>query len=385
MKARLLAELVLIAGFGAGGADAPAQSPPARQVTKVVGEGQKLLLMSDGTLLGSRPRSAALVAIALPGKAVDVAAGYDTFYALLDDGTVRAWGQGDEGQLGIGPSVTSSETPVKVSGLAGVVQIVAMADVALALLKDGTVRAWGSRAYGMVGDGLDPHRYLEQGPNAPFPVRVPNVSGITKLAAGGGFVLALGSNGRVFSWGSNQFGALGRPPRQELPMDAVGEIPGLTDVIMVAGGNVVATALKKDGTVWVWGSNSNAQFGNGEQTGAPSMDSGYELVPQRVPGVTNVVAISLGHTGRHTLVLLKDGTLRGWGNTDWGQIGAGVSNMFQEKPVIPRITGVKAVFAVGNNSFAVRTDGTFWGWGSGDPREWPFQKNTKVPTLLVLP
>jgi len=71
-------------------------------------------------------------------------------------------------------------------------------------------------------------------------------------------------------------------------------------------------------------------------------------------------AISLGITGRHTLVLLKDGTLRGWGNTDWGQIGAGVSGTFQPKPVTPKITGVKAVFAAGNNSFAARTDNTFW-------------------------
>jgi hypothetical protein len=44
---------------------------------------------------------------------------------------------------------------------------------------------------------------------------------------------------------------------------------------------------------------------------------------------------------------------------------------------------VKFVFAVGNNTFAVKTDGSFWGWGTGD-RNWPFQVNQKVPTVIDL-
>ena len=97
------------------------------------------------------------------------------------------------------------------------------------------------------------------------------------------------------------------------------------------------------------------------------------------------MAISAGLAGRHVLVLLKDGTLRGWGNTDWGQLGAGMTATFQLSPVTPRITGVKAVIAAGNSSFAVKADGSFWGWGTGDRGRWPFQVNTKVPTAITLP
>ena len=73
------------------------------------------------------------------------------------------------------------------------------------------------------------------------------------------------------------------------------------------------------------------------------------------------------------------------GATDFGRLGAGVSATFQLSPVSPKLTGVKAVFAVGNSSFAVRNDGTFWGWGTGDKGRWPFPAWTKVPTPITLP
>jgi alpha-tubulin suppressor-like RCC1 family protein len=48
-------------------------------------------------ITGQRMRASSLVAIALPGKAVDIAAGDHSSYALLDDGTVVAWGRADSG------------------------------------------------------------------------------------------------------------------------------------------------------------------------------------------------------------------------------------------------------------------------------------------------
>ena len=114
------------------------------------------------------------------------------------------------------------------------------------------------------------------------------------------------------------------------------------------------------------------------------MTSGFELVPQRVPGISGVTALTVGLIGRHTLVLLKDGTLRGWGNTDWGQIGAGAAATFQPTPVIPKITGVKTILAAGNHSFAVKSDGSVWGWGQGGPRSWPLKANTPLPVQLEL-
>jgi hypothetical protein len=379
-------------------------------VLAVAGERFKVVLKGDGTMVGWGNFSdgqlatqggvekasewiSRQVTIALPRKAVGIAAGENTSYAVLDDGTVMAWGRGENGQLGNGPAgttgklpngMTGSFAPVRVSGLGDIIQIAAAGDSALALRKDGTVWAWGGRGAGVIGDGLHPKRYGESGPPALVPVRVPGVSGITQISTSGVHAMALTSDGRVLTWGTNTHGALGREPRRELPIDEAGEVPGLTDVVVALAGQGVSTALKKDGTVWVWGANWHGQFGNGERTDPPGMDHGWELSPRPVPGIANVVGIAVGLTGRHTLVVLRDGTLRGWGNTDWGQIGAGVSGQFQPTPVTPRISGVAAVFAAGNNSFAVKTDGSLWMWGGGGPREWPLTVNTKTPVPWAL-
>jgi CO/xanthine dehydrogenase FAD-binding subunit len=247
----------------------------ATSVAKIVGELHKLLLGTDGQVvgwgafddgqLGAAGGSSSLdagfnlpVPIPLPGRATDVAAGEGTSYALLADGTVVAWGRADAGQLGnellssrdsSKPFKNGSASPVRVAGLADVVQIAAAGGSALALHRDGSVSAWGSRGAGVVGDGLHPKRHGESGPPATTPVRVPGVSGVVQLSTSGAHALALTGDGRVLSWGSNHYGALGRPPRQELPMDQAAEVPGLADVIAVAAGLGVSTALKKDGTV----------------------------------------------------------------------------------------------------------------------------------------
>lgn len=390
-----------------------AQAPPGEPaaIVKITGDAHKLLLRADGSVAGwgrvnhgqlgpladitpsPRMQSTSLVAIALPGRAVDIAAGENSSFALLEDGTVVAWGRADSGALGLGPvqapilrsSTASSEyrgieTPTRIAGLEDVASIAATGAAGYAVLRDGTVRAWGE---GPIGDGRAPSAYggppRNNGP-ALRPMPVPSLDGVAGVSAGGGVVLALMRDGRVFSWGSNFYGALGRPPRIELSLDSPGEVPGLADVVQVVAGAGVSTALKKDGTVWVWGSNWQQQFGFPAPTDQPGPARGWVLEPQQVPGLTGVTAIAVGLKGRHTMALLTDGTLRVWGNQDWGQAGTGAGPGYHPRPLTPKIAGVAAVFAAGNNSFAVRRDGTLWAWGAGGPGEFPLTSNVRVPT-----
>jgi alpha-tubulin suppressor-like RCC1 family protein len=374
-----------------------AQSPPIH-VVKVVGDAHVLALTSDGTVVGwgrwnhgqlgpiaalstsgfwtSRPAS-----IDLPGKAIDVAAGENTSYALMDDGSVWAWGDGRWGELGTGPKPnlpllahsTSAmeyrgvERPVRVA-VDNVAKISASGGVAFAVLRDRSVRQWPRR-------GSD-------GSSTFLPVPVPGLDGIVQVAPGWSHVLALDGDGRVLAWGNNRYGALGREPKEDKWNDEPTVVPGLGQVAAIAAAGDVSFALQRDGTVWVWGSNGQGQFGNGQRAGHPSANT--VSTPARVAGVSHAVWLTAATTGRHVVVLLEDGTLRAWGNTDFGQIGAGLTATFQLSPVTPKIAGVKAVFAVGNQTYAVKTDGTFWGWGTGDKERWPFQASTKVPTLLDL-
>ncbi len=401
----------LIAVLG-GVASAPrslsAQSAPA-PILKVVVAHHALALRADGTVIGwGRYRAgqlgeqpvltskrrfgvAAPVSIALPGKATDIAVGEDASYALLDNGTVYAWGSNSQGELGIGstdaPALPNGENgftaPQQVRGLQDVVQIGAMDHSAYALMRDGTMRAWGSRNAGVIGDGVVAPRWGEPVPPATSPVTVPGVHDVRHFSAAWAHVVALGTDGRLFAWGTNARGELGTGEKSTSPIAHPVEMARVQDVVSVVAGSAVTGFLKRDGTVWMVGSTVGGLFGiPEEQTEA---NDGWSATPRAVPGVRNAVALTMSYVGRHAIALLKDGTLRGWGNSDWGQVGNGVGGFFVWTPVIPKISGVTSVWATGNNSFAVTRDGGFWIWGGELGGTGVLAANQKLPVRFPLP
>jgi alpha-tubulin suppressor-like RCC1 family protein len=73
---------------------------------------------------------------------------------------------------------------------------------------------------------------------------------------------------------------------------------------------------------------------------------------------------------QHALGLKTDGTVLGWGYDNWGQLGRGTTSGTAQAPaVIGSFSGVVSVSANGSQngatSFAVKSDGTVWGWGQG--------------------
>ena len=90
----------------------------------------------------------------MPGlsTAIGVAAGHYHSLALMADGTVRAWGYNGNGQLGDG-TTTNRPRPVTVKALSGVVQVAGGRDLSLALKSDGAVWTWGLNSSGELGNG----------------------------------------------------------------------------------------------------------------------------------------------------------------------------------------------------------------------------------------
>lgn len=188
-----------------------AQAPQPAGLIRDVASGQFVLVVKpDGSVIawGHMPGGNLLApaGVDLPGKALRVAAGESTAYALLEDGTVVAWGENDEGQLGNGASGANRElgrypkpsiTPVRVTGLADVVDIEAGRKHALALGKDGTVWAWGTRDEGALGGGDTKPAGSLRVVSALAPVAVPGLEGITQIAAGPTHNLALTRDGHV--------------------------------------------------------------------------------------------------------------------------------------------------------------------------------------------
>ena len=276
------------------------------------------------------------------GEVATAAGGMYHGLALLADGTVRAWGDNYSGQLGDGTR-TPRATSASVSGLSGVAAIAGGGDHGLALLLDGTVRAWGYDCCGQLGDGSTTDRLTS--------VPVGGLSGVVAIAGGFAHSLALLADGTVRAWGSNSAGQLG----DGTTITRLTPVPvsGLSGVVAIAAGNSHSLALLADGTVRAWGSNSAGQLGDGTTI--------TRLTPVPVSALGGVVAIAGG--GHHSLVLLPDGTVRAWGQNNSGQLGDGTTiNRLTPVPVSD-LGGVVAIAGGGYHSLALLTDGSVRAWG----------------------
>ena len=236
------------------------------------------------------------------------------YLALLENGTVWAWGRNRDGQLGDGTQ-TDRHAPVQVIGLSGITRISAGFSASLALRSDGTVWVWGFTAAGAAGNGLDPNSASDPEWRRSIPTQVLHLDRVVAIAAGDNHNMALREDGTVWSWGKgdlgqNGTGAAGLTRRQTLP----GQIFGLDHVIAIdTNGTSSAFALKSDGTVWAWGNNASGQLG--------VSGISYSAVPIQVPDLSDIVAISAGFD--HVLAMRRDGTVLGWGSNRGGQLGDG--------------------------------------------------------------
>lgn len=345
-------------GTSGGRTSIPARLQSLSGIRSVVGVHTNLALQADGTvwawginvngLLGTGNTSYFNASPAkvsgLSGVKALVAAP-ESNYAVLHDGTVRAWGRNNYGQLGNGTTV-DSPVPVAVAGLGDVTAIASTWITTYALLADGTVRAWGYG--GALGNG--------QSADSLVPVPVTGLSGVKALAAlGSSNAYALMEDGTVRSWGSNGSGQLGNGTntRSLAPV----EVSGLTGVTSLATMNGAAFALHSDGTVSAWGRNNIGQLANGTTANSN--------VPVKVSALNGVKALTTSDS--NVYAILDDGTVRAWGTNSQGQLGNG-STESSLVPVVVKGLGnvaeISTASSLEGTIFARLTDGTVRAWGS---------------------
>lgn len=186
---------------------------------------------------------------------VQVGAGRLHSLVLLEDGSVLAWGHGPDGQLGDGSGSFLSSSPVEVSDITSAIQVSAGSRHSLALLDNGTIMAWGANNAGELGLGDNDER-LE-------PVAVPGISDAVHVSAGDRFTLAVLGNGTVMAWGSGSNGKLGHGTHSST--DSPVQVIGLDDAVAVSAGLDHSLALLENGTVMAWGSGDNGAHGLGDE------------------------------------------------------------------------------------------------------------------------
>jgi alpha-tubulin suppressor-like RCC1 family protein len=305
-----------------------------------------------------------------------VAAGGAFSLALLHNQTVRAWGNNSSGQLG-NDSTTNSPIPVPVCEVAEpscseahrlskVVAVAAGANFSLALLENGTVRAWGNNSSGQLGNDSTTNSRI------PVPVcaiaerpcsEAHYLSGVVAIAAGSNFSLALLKNGTVRAWGNNSSGQLGNDStinsRIPVPVCAIAETSCkeehyLGGASAIAAGASHSLALLAGGTERAWGNDSSGQLGNDSTTNSSipvPVCAIAETSCKEEHYLGGVTAIAAGRS--FSLALLKTDTAMSWGENAFGQLGTGNKTPSDVPVSVEGLTAPSSLTGGGFHSLAI--------------------------------
>eukprot|EP01061_Rhynchopus_euleeides_P003172 TRINITY_DN12446_c1_g1_i1.p1 TRINITY_DN12446_c1_g1~~TRINITY_DN12446_c1_g1_i1.p1 ORF type:complete len:563 (+),score=203.12 TRINITY_DN12446_c1_g1_i1:250-1938(+) len=185
---------------------------------------------------------------------------------------------------------------------------------------------------------------------------------VKKVAGQYKHYLTLLEDGRVFAWGSNNYGQLGCGDSATFPQDrhapvlvrtADGE--PLQNIVDVAVGKYHSAAVDAEGRVYTWGfGGRSVRFGAGHLLGYPATkgtflrfsphavplaefgpENGMEVESEANPfeegKSLNAKAVKVACGAVHTVVLDTAGRAWTWGYGDWGRLGHG-DNEDRTKP-----------------------------------------------------
>lgn len=245
--------------------------------------------------------------------------------------------------------VDGSTTSVEIdAGARDVVQISTLEGATLALAGDGRVWSWGMNPHGQLGR---PGHLSD-----PQPLAVGLPARIVRIAAGSSHALALDSEGAVWTWGANAAGQLGtgslepshRPLRVELP----------ARIRSIGAGDTHSLAVDDRGRCWGWGSN---QFGQLAQAVSAGSARGYHARPVRLALGFPVAHVDAGM--HYSVALTTAGEVHAWGWNGLGQLGV-EGGAASAKPVrIGGLSGIRQVSAGPGHVLAADDAARLYAWG----------------------
>jgi alpha-tubulin suppressor-like RCC1 family protein len=277
---------------------------------------------------------------------IDIAAGVYHSFLIRNSGIVTGWGDNTEGQLtnnldynDANGQFTGNWNDTAIGKLTSIKKISTNYLHTLAILSDDKITGWGANDEGQaVGTtGYNDSNYLFTGNWNNTPVS--NITGASGISAGAYHSLALLKNKTITGWGDNTSGqALGGN--------------NLTGIIGISAGGYHSLAIRNisGGMVTGWGDNDYLQSSRGNN-------------------LTGARIVSAGHL--HSFALLNNGRVTGWGWNDDGQV-AGVRNLNNASGIftgnwnntpVGQLTGVKSIHAGWFHTLALLENNKITGWG----------------------
>ena len=317
-------------------------------------------------LLISLPQQYAIAVGAEEPDAVEpaIGIGYGFYAALSAEGTVYAWGWNTKGQLGIATEeLDYSEYPRRIEASVKFKAIAVGREHILALDTDGTVWSWGANERGQLGHD----EYRPGNKTEPTFIRFPaDTAEIVEIAVSEQTSYALTADGKLFAWGSNDNGRLGIYS-QDAHVEYVTEPelnPHLPRVSHIIASEQTVSAIASDGRLWMWGLTDHGQAGSAEV-------STLFLPTCKSPSV-EYRALDVASGDTHTSFLRSDGEIISFGQNTNGQFGNGER---AQEDMILALTSlatfseevtVTSIAAGRRHMLALTEDGRLFTWGNND-------------------
>lgn len=258
--------------------------------------------------------------------AASLAVGEAHSCVLTTTGTVRCWGEGDDGRLGYGDTndIGIVDTPA-VNGnvpLGGKATAIAAGDQhTCAILTNRKVRCWGYGFAGRLGYADEDNIGDNETPASAGNVKVGGP--VLALSAGSLHTCALLTKGRARCWGRGLHGRLGYGNGSDIgnnehPRDA-GNIDFDAKALAVTAGGEHSCAVVQNLFLRCWGRSLFGQlgYGNKDSVGVATTPADVGNVPVLEP----VVAVEAG--ADHTCAIVRGGYVRCWGHGGQGRLGNG--------------------------------------------------------------
>ena len=224
-------------------------------------------------------------------------------FAIKEDGSL--WMIGNDphaGYNGLG-GITANQTSLARIGTDNDwIEVETGGTFVLGLKADGSLWAWGEDTYGQLGNGAGVA-------SATVPTRVGTDADWASLAAGEDYSFAIKNDGRLFAWGTNSNAILGLGDYNTI-RESPTQVGTDADWVQVDTGGSFAAAIKSDGSLYTWGPGPH---GDGTVTGVTS--------PLRLGTANDWLAVVVGPSDYSALK--SDGKVYTWGGNNLGQLGDG--------------------------------------------------------------
>ena len=294
-----------------------------------VGEGFTCVLTKDGAVKcrgynnygnlgnGTRQDTGVLSTVSgLDSGVKAIAAGWHHACALLSNGGIKCWGNNETGGLGDG-TTTQATTPVEVQELGGVAKAIAAgSNYSCALLDDGTLKCWGNNMLGQLGIKTDKCG-KNYSPCSVKPLKIEGLDGaVVEMSLGESNSCAVTEKGSLFCWGLNEYGQLGIGSAGQFK-DTPTVVPNLSGVKHVAVGDEHTCAALQNNAVFCWGENFGLELGSRSKDSIDDGEFPCSFTPLLVPGLSGSIQELVATSGQ-ACVLQTDHSVYCWGTRSGG-------------------------------------------------------------------